>query len=369
MRSTRRSRRAAFGRRNGFAAGYGDGYHLGRCEAIAKQSGAPLQTWRSWTVMYVAQGSPGFRSIDFGIIEALRMYVKDVLVAASGDPIDELAVKYRPDFVLVLNGLFSADVCTIDRIRAAGITTGVWIADDPYFTDLTKGIARHYDFVFTHEISCVPLYRNVGVRNVFYLPFGADPVLFKPARVDATFRTDICFIGMAFPNRIAFFDRIARQLADKRVLIAGGGWQAMASYGMLRDKIRLEGIDPKYAGAYYSGAKMVINLHRSALEAGNSGHYPGFSINPRTFEISACGTLQLVDSRAELPRHYVPGEEVETYSTPEELMEKIHRYLKDEIRRKDIAVKGLKRTMKSHTYRHRLADMLTILDSRGGVLK
>ncbi len=366
-RTLKRRRAAAYASHSGFLAGYGEGYHWGRCQAVVNHAAGPVNPVRHLKVMYVAQGTPGFHTMDVGITEALRLLVTTVIQVSGGDPVADLAIQHRPDLVIVLNGLFNVDTGQIDRIRQAGIPTCVWIADDPYFSDQTGEIARHYDYVFTHERSCIPLYQNAGLRHVFYLPFGVSPSLFTPKAAEVACRTDILFIGMAFPNRIAFFDQIARHLADKRVLIAGGGWQTMASYALLRDRIRLEGIHPEQTGTYYNGAKIVINLHRSEVESGNSRNFPGLSVNPRTFEINACGTLQLVDNRSELAAHYQPGIEIETFSSPEELVGKIDYYLRNDSSRRDIAVKGLKRTLNNHTYMHRLTEMLSLIGSRGGV--
>lgn len=33
----------------------------------------------------------------------------------------------------------------MDQIREMGTKTAIWFADDPYFTDLTKRIAPHYE--------------------------------------------------------------------------------------------------------------------------------------------------------------------------------------------------------------------------------
>src|SRR5690606_23710728 len=147
-------------------------------------------------------------------------------------------------------------------IRSMGIPTAVWVADDPYFSDQTRVVATHYDVVFTHELSCVEMYREAGCSRVHYLPFAVDPDLFRPAH-PAAMQTDILFIGMAFPNRLAFFNQLTPLLTRRRVLIAGGGWQGLGAYDQLAGSIWLSGIDPEATPLFYSGARLVINLHRS----------------------------------------------------------------------------------------------------------
>jgi len=371
-RTWKRASRLWHIRRRGYAAGYGGGYaagyHAGRCTMVHERLASASAQFVPYdkSVMYVSQGTPGFRTIDRGIMNALGRLTREAIHVTSGDPVALLAELHRPDLVLVLNGIFSVGTDQIDRIRAMGIPTAVWVADDPYFSDQTRIVATHYDVVFTHEISCVTMYREAGCREVHYLPFAADPDLFRPAHPPAM-QTDVLFIGMAFPNRVAFFNRLFPMLTRRNVLIAGGGWQHLAGYDRLKDRIWLSGIDPEMTPLFYSGAKIVINLHRSDQEAGNSRRFPGLSVNPRTFEIGACGTLQLVDERAELVRHYTPGQDLETFSSPEELMEKVDYYLNREDVRRNLAVSGLKRTLRHHTYAHRLHHMFQLLSQPGGV--
>ncbi|MNM65500.1 Spore protein YkvP [compost metagenome] len=109
---------------------------------------------------------------------------------------------------------------------------------------------------------------------------------------------------------------------------------------------------------------MVINLHRAHDDDtinNNAVKLSADSPNPRTFEISASGTLQLIDQRADLARFYKPGVEIETYESPQELLEKVDFYLTHEKERRDIALRGLERTYAEHTYSHRINEMLSVI--------
>lgn len=361
------NRRAASGRAAGLADGRSlgleHGYHLGRCEAIrATVPPAPIKL-RQLRVLFIPQGFP---AIDQGVIKALGSLVSELIVGASPEMLT-LAGQHRPDLVLVLNGLHvfpENHLLQIDAIRAMGIRTAIWFADDPYFTDDTLHIALRYDVVLTHELSCVQLYREHGCAHVAYLPLAADTDIFRPQQVSPEYRSDVCFIGMAFWNRVAVFDRIAPYLAGKKVIIAGGLWERMKNYRLLRRSIR-EGWTPiEETAKYYSGAKIVINLHRGHLheiDNRNSRAVPALSINPRTYEMAACGSMQLTDIREDLAQLYVPGQEIAVYRTPEELMGQIEYYLRHDQERKAIAYNGLRRTLIQHSYMRRVDELLQLL--------
>ncbi|MNV28901.1 hypothetical protein D3C71_1201070 [compost metagenome] len=75
----------------------------------------------------------------------------------------------------------------------------------------------------------------------------------------------------------------------------------------------------------------------------------------------ASGTFQLSDARDDLATFYTPDEEIVTFNTQQELMDKIRYYLANEEERQRIALKGLERTLRDHTYPKRVNELLTII--------
>lgn len=315
-------------------------------------------------ILYVQQG---FESVDHGIIRALRALAGELEVSSPGEMLQK-AEQTHPDLVLVMNALhvFPAEHSEhIDLLRSRGIITAVWFVDDPYFTDRSLPVARHYDYVFTHELSCVSFYREGGCSEVHYLPLAADSEMFAPMEAPRSYQSDVCFIGSGFWNRIALFDELAPYLSSKKVKIIGGLWNRLQQQGLLGPHIREGWVEPEEARIYYNGAKIVINMHRPT-EAGqdnaNSANLSGLSINPRTYEIAACGTLQISDVREDLQRYYRPGYDIETFGSAEELKQKIQYYLAHEQERVEIAWRSLWTTRERHTYNDRVARMLAIVN-------
>ncbi len=192
---------------------------LGICQAVEKRVPPPPPYFRDMKILYVPQG---FHAIDQGVASALRSLVKECIVGEAPKML-ELAVKERPDLVLVMNGLHifpDKHLEDVARIRGMGIKTAIWFVDDPYFTEDTARMCTGYDIVFTHELSCVPFYRGLGAAKVHYLPLAVNTAMFKPQRPAPQHLYDICFIGNAFWNRVAIFDEMAPFLEDKKVLIA-----------------------------------------------------------------------------------------------------------------------------------------------------
>lgn len=343
--------------------GYQEGYRLGLCQAVQRLNPPKAEAGRPLKLMYVPQG---FEAIDTGVEEALRQLVSE-LVVSTPETMHETAARERPAAVLVMNGLHvfpENHLEQIDAIRGLGIVTAIWFVDDPYFTQDTSGICRHYDHVFTHELGCVEFYRWLGAPSVHYVPLGVNPGMFYPRRTGAKYKYDIVFIGNAFRNRTELFDQLAPYLSTKRVLIAGGFWERLGSYNQLASSIKDGFIPPAETANYYSGAKLVINIHRpweGGQDNRNAFQLPSKSINPRTYEISACGTLQLTDVREDLGSLYRPGRDLDTFASPGELQHKIEHYLHHEEERRRIAVQGLHTTLRHHTFTKRLPKLLDVI--------
>ncbi|MGN7763416.1 CgeB family protein [Paenibacillus sp. 22594] len=348
-----------------YREGYQEGYRLGLCEAVKRLNSPEAGACRPFKLMYVPQG---FQAIDTGVTEALGQLVSELIIS-SPETMLEIAARESPGAVLVMNGLHvfpENHLEQITEIRKLGIPTAIWFVDDPYFTEDTSVICQHYDHVFTHELGCVEFYHDLGVGSVHYLPLCVNPQMFYPRRTGPQYQYDIVFIGNAFRNRTELFDELAPFLRGKKVLIAGGFWERLNTFEELSPFIKDGFIPPEETANYYSGAKLVINIHRP-WEGGhdnrNTFQLPSRSINPRTYEINACGTMQLTDVREDLGSHYRPGKDLETFAGADELKHKIEYYLKHEKERRQFALQGLQTTLRHHTFLARLPYLLNVLTS------
>lgn len=361
-------RRVLQARSAGYRLGYEQGYRLGRCRNVLANIGSlhaamPVHPIR---LMYITSGlGLPYAPLDQVIENNLREQTASLMVVRPVDDVIALAKEYKPQVVFALDGVQMFTPERLEALRELGIRTAAWFVDDPYYTDMTSQMAFHYDIVFTIELSCYELYRNMGHQGVHYMPLGVQPQLFQPVQVSLHYESDICFVGTAFWNRVQFLDEALPHLQGRKIRIIGLWWERMRHYRKLRSVIwQNQWLLPEETAKYYNGAKIVVNLHRSSDDMTynrNSHRIPALSINPRTFEIAACGAFQLSDIRADMARFYEPGREIETFSSVSEFVHKANDYLVNREARERVALSGLKRTMEEHTFRRRIADMLRII--------
>jgi Uncharacterized protein conserved in bacteria len=344
----------------GAAQGKSDGRWQGQCEAIMQATQLPAQK-RPVHILYVTSGKElPYSSLDQGIAAALAEAAERTTVMQPTDPVVPFAIGERPDLVLVLDGTrFEAE--NVQLLRMHGIRTAVWLTDDPYYMSFTSGYAPLFDYVFTPERNCVPVYQQLGAVNVVNLPLGIHPGSYRPRNARRELRGDICFIGSAYRNRLELFRTILPALSHRKLHISGYWWEQLeippsfnGTFGPGR------WMDPLETAENYSANRIAINIHRAIDDERNENDIliPASSPNPRTFEISACGTLQLVDAREDIGSYYVPDEEIVTYGSAEELLGKLEHYLTHEEERQRIAWRALLRTMRDHTFAARVSRLL-----------
>jgi hypothetical protein len=101
-------------------------------------------------------------------------------------------------------------------------------------------------------------------------------------------------------------------------------------------------------------SKITLNSHVDA--AG------GVAANMRLYEATGVGTFLLTDNLKGLSNLFQPGVHVGAYDSPADCVAKIKYYLSHEEEREAIAIAGQQHTLRHHTYRIRMEEMLDLVD-------
>ncbi|MCK4788756.1 MAG: glycosyltransferase [Desulfobacteraceae bacterium] len=100
-------------------------------------------------------------------------------------------------------------------------------------------------------------------------------------------------------------------------------------------------------------SKIVLNRHADASE--------NYANNCRLYEATGMGALLVTEMKDNLGELFEPDKEVVTYSSADEAVEKIQYYLNHESARTTIAKAGQERTLREHTYYHRMQELCEII--------
>jgi spore maturation protein CgeB len=105
-------------------------------------------------------------------------------------------------------------------------------------------------------------------------------------------------------------------------------------------------------------SKLVLNIH-----GGAAGNYSG---NMRMFEATGVGTCLLTENRSNLKDLFDPDNEVVTYESIDDCIEKAKWLLSNENTRKVVAEAGQKRTLKYHKVEDRCIQITDIIKKELG---
>ncbi len=159
------------------------------------------------------------------------------------------------------------------------------------------------------------------------------------------FGADVSFAGAPYLNR----QRVLLGLLDLNPRVWGEGWagtevERLAAEGGARftldEMVRI-----------FSATKINLNIH-SANHVEGLDPDPDY-VNPRTFELAACGAFQLVDARQPLPAMF-GDDELVTFRSTTALRSLVAHYLARPDERAAIAARGRARALAEHTFLHRV---------------
>ncbi len=263
----------------------------------------------------------------------------------------------RPD-ICFFNAQSPSTLDVLARIKALGIPTVFGFVEDYSRFPYWQTIAPAVDYFCTIQKGNFHEQLMQILANPVYLPMAAQPSVHRVTSLSAEeqvyYGSDVSFMGAGYPNRHSLFG----QLTDYQLKIWGTDWEnnsRLAPY-VMNNAARVS-IDETVK--IYNAAKININLHSSMQAAyiENGGDF----VNPRTFEILACGGFQLVDKRQLLPELLTDGEDLVCFDTLDDLKEKIDYYLANPQERQAIAAQGAKTVSTYHSYEHRLSYLLHLL--------
>jgi len=326
----------------------------------------------------------------------------EVLAAHKEHPID-----------LFLSYFYNAhfDSSGFDQLRKLGIPSVNFYCNSIYQFEHVREIAARVDFAWHAERDARQLYLNVGANPV-RVQMGADPDVYRPVnKIQPQNRS--CFVGQRYADRDRWMASLIR--ANIPVDIYGPGWgdagnrsESNRDHGFseylgrpqhqpasrssyveaLRGMISKQGVvggigrgvnqwryraeTRRLAPIFLSLAKGAISFDKIAevfaayevcLNFSNvwADGRPGSTLIPhirlRDFEAPMCRTCYLTGHTDEIGEFYEVGTEIDTYSTADELIDKMRFYLARPDAAEKLREKGYRRAVRDHTWINRFREL------------
>jgi spore maturation protein CgeB len=260
--------------------------------------------------------------------------------------------RFAPSLILVIMGN-QVSPKTIERLRSRTRASIVcWCQDQMTTIGRQYLIGAQYDAVFLKDRYLQDLFSRMIRSTVFhYLPEACNPKVHRTITLSpqqqAFYGCDVMIAGSLYYYRQEILGLL--QEFDVKVWGYTPDWLI---YRLHQPHTRREVYcDDKARAA--RAARVALNpLHFAEVDG----------LNCRAFELAGCGAFQLCTYKPVLKEHFLPGVEIETFASAEEMVEKIKHYLENPEAADRIARRGQARAYREHTYVHRLAEIFRILD-------
>lgn len=284
-----------------------------------------------------------------------RRVMQGTLAVLLADLAADTAIKFDADLVWY-TAQSPVSVKSLRLLRAEGIKTAFWFVEDVRRFEYWRHLVQEFDVVFTIQTGeAKEAISSTGARRVEYLPMAANPKLHRALQLSADdvirYGSEVSFVGAGYPNRVKLFER----LRIDGLKLWGNDWPDTWQT-KLQDSGRR--VTPEETCLIYNASKINLNIHSSVngelLEVGDF-------VNPRTFEIAACGAFQIVNEQAPLASLFELNAELSTVQTVSELEDSIQYYLSHPEERNRIAHAAQQRVFAEHTYAHRMQRALESL--------
>jgi spore maturation protein CgeB len=210
-----------------------------------------------------------------------------------------------------------------------------------------------YDLVISSFPPTVEFFQRRGIPAELHR-LGFDPEVLPPhGHYHRTY--PVTFVGSLFSihkSRIDWLEQLAALVPELQIW--GPGVELLDASSPLRRRHR---------GVIW-GSDMYEVLLRSQITLNHHGDVAPFANNCRLFEATGAGAMLLTDWKANLQDVFDVGREVAAYRTAEDCAEMIRHYLTHEEARQSMARAGQARTLRDHTYRIRMKELIDIVHKR-----
>ena len=214
-----------------------------------------------------------------------------------------------------------------------------------------ESFLKGYDLILTSFPHFVPHLRALGISSEYFRIGFDERVISLLGEVKKDI--DFSFVGGISRHHGGAIPLLEYLVEHANMRVLGYGVDSLPSSSLIHQRHGGEvwGMD-----MYRALARSRITLNRHIDVAEN------YANNMRLYEATGVGSMLLTDRKDNLNKLFEIGKEVVAYSSKEEAAELVQHYLEHPQEAEKIAKAGQERTLREHTYAHRMQELVPILN-------
>lgn len=337
---------------------------------------------------------------------------------------------FKPDFTFTINHLgIDQEGILISLFEKIEMPILSWYVDNPLLIikNFKKNISDICTILVWDEDNIKDL-KDIGFKNVFYLPLGTDIKRFKKINISEnpfkSLQCNVSFVGKTMIDQVNkvynkirapenfkklyktiavefeksnernvenFIKKIYSKIYELYKLLDDESktnfetlitWEAtrIYRYKCIRQIIPFNPLligdrhwkryfrNIKYFPEvhYYEDLPFIYNL--TEINFNTTSLQMKNAVNQRVFDVPACQRFIITDYRKQIENLFEIEKEVICYKNIDEIPELIEKYLKDKNKRKNIIEKAYKRVISEHQYTHRVKSVIEIAKNVYGTM-
>jgi spore maturation protein CgeB len=268
--------------------------------------------------------------------------------SAMNQKLLKLVQEWKPTITLFSLYTDQFEPAVVDELRRYTKTI-CFFHDDTWRVDYSRFWAKHFDFFTTPDFYGEHKYRQIGLSNAIYFPFGCNENISRNLEIPKKY--DVSFVGGWHPYREWLIKKIKK--AGIKVEVFGYGWPngEIDQEGMIRvfneSRINLNltnssSWDVRYLASSLRAIKSSLRSKKTIEQ-----------LKARIFEVNGCNAFQLSYFVEGLANCYEIDKEIAVYADVNDLIDKIKFYLAHDELRESIAQAAYSRTIRNHSFAQR----------------
>lgn len=262
--------------------------------------------------------------------------------------------EYKPDIIYFYSNIFVTEAQVLELKKHCKKVVLQWTCpiwrehpDFPYWA---------FDLIITAAIQLKEYFDSKKYKAVYIQQAFDDSIIQRLEPESKEYKGDVIFVGsfsLGHNYRFQVLELLLKNNVD--LTIHGMGKEYLPEGSLVRSKMKepLFGIDMYNE---YRKYKMAIHIHTTGND--NDGiDWNKYAGAKRLFEITGTGTLLLTSYQENIKELFEIDQEVITYLTPNDVLQKINFLLRQPEKIKKIARQGMERTIKDHSFKKRALEL------------